>query len=89
LTADAGVDAGATIMSLDESGFVASDANCNLSTTAIIGGSSVTLTSVTGGAFVGSFDMTLASGDRLTGSFDAAACAGLSSFDSTPLSGCF
>ena len=38
----------------------------------------VTLTSVTGGVFKGSFDVTLNTGDHITGSFDPAACPALS-----------
>jgi hypothetical protein len=37
----------------------------------------VTLTSITGGVFKGSFDVVLNTGDHVTGTFDPTACAGL------------
>jgi hypothetical protein len=47
---------------------------------------SVTLTSVAGGVFKGTFDVTLNTGDHLTGSFDPTACAALASLAANPQS---
>lgn len=53
------------------------DKNCEeiLSTDVEGSAGTITLTSVSGGAFSGTFDLTMATGDHITGSFDPEACA--------------
>jgi hypothetical protein len=66
------------------------DTNCQAIVAAGAAGLSgtVTLTSVSGGSYAGTFDVTLDSGDRITGSFSASNCAALATFLNLPSTTC-
>lgn len=60
--------------------YVALYANCQLASSALGNSGTVTLSSVGGGSYSGTFDVTFSTGDHVTGSFDASNCAGFTTY---------